>query len=443
MLLKKVLSQKRTICFVVMMLLLFCSTLLSQIRDWDQLYQMIDRPVADMKFSSISGISEYGLLLALPGNDGGLAYFTNQDSLNIFNFASNLGAVSIVPDNPNDRIFCAFGSGSYSDGLYEFDVTTQEFELITYCEYPPHFVKKLSSGFYFGYGFGNMYGGLLHSTNGDEWTAIEFFNFKDVTDVEENCDGTLFISAGNEIYIENNGSYTSLTTPSLITDIYIRNYPNNDEVYIASGGGSYSDAVFRVEYENNEITGLTYICGLFQPNQIYEYEDYLVIGCIDYYSNLYLVEPIENGLIQQIGSELSINDVYCFEFYPTYEHNFMVGTDIGVFLGTNLTSVSNNEVTEINNVTLLKNYPNPFNPSTTISFSVTQNSDFVNLEIYNIKGQKVRTFTNHQIFESTNQQIIWNGTDDNNQPVSSGIYFYQLKAGNDFSQAKRMLLLKY
>ncbi|MCK4312796.1 MAG: hypothetical protein KAW88_08695, partial [Candidatus Cloacimonetes bacterium] len=153
MLIKIYQTTKRIIVLsTIIFFCLFYSELISQIRDWDQMYPIIDGPVCDMKFSELSGISEYGLLFALPGVGGGLAYFTYPDSLNIFSIATNIGAVSIVPDNPNDRIFCAFGCGSNSDGLYEFDVTTQEFELVTYCEYPPHFVKKVSSGFYFGYG---------------------------------------------------------------------------------------------------------------------------------------------------------------------------------------------------------------------------------------------------------------------------------------------------
>jgi len=59
-----------------------------------------------------------------------------------------------------------------------------------------------------------------------------------------------------------------------------------------------------------------------------------------------------------------------------------------------------------------------------------------------LKGQKIKTFSNLQINKSPNQQIIWNGTDENNQPVSSGIYFYKLEAGNKSSQTRKMLLLK-
>lgn len=438
MLLRNYLSNTRINYFIMLILFLFSSTLFSQIRDWDQLYTLTDRPVVDMKFSSIPGISQDGLLFALPGNDGGLAYFTNQDSLNIFSIASNLGAVSIAPAEDNNRIFCAFGCGSNSDGLYEFDVTLQEFELIDGYFFP-HFIKKLSSGFYFGYG-DNIEGGLVHSTNGDEWSEIEFFNSKNVTDIEENSDGTLFISAGNEIYIENGGSYTSLTTPSIITAIYARNYPNNDEIYIASGGGSYSDAVYRVEYENNEITSLTYICGLFQANSFFEYEDYLVVGCIDYFSNLFLVEPIENGQIQQIGDELGINEVYCFEFYPIYTHNFIVGTDIGVFLGTNLTTSFEDEINEINTKTTISNYPNPFNPSTTIEFSI-QKKSIIELSIFNVKGQKIKNLVSKR-FESGSHSLIWNGTDDLGNVVSSGIYYYIMYVNGEVNKTKKCLLLK-
>ncbi len=89
----------------------------------------------------------------------------------------------------------------------------------------------------------------------------------------------------------------------------------------------------------------------------------------------------------------------------------------------------------------LTNYPNPFNPETTISFSVTQNSDFVTLEIFNIKGQRVKSFPINQLTNSQVHQVIWDGTDENNQPVSSGIYLYKIKTDTQ-EAVMRMLLLK-
>ncbi|MCF7794476.1 MAG: T9SS type A sorting domain-containing protein [Candidatus Cloacimonetes bacterium] len=89
---------------------------------------------------------------------------------------------------------------------------------------------------------------------------------------------------------------------------------------------------------------------------------------------------------------------------------------------------------------LLGNYPNPFNPTTTISFSVTQTSPFAKIEIYNLKGQKIKTLTVTES-QSPKVSVVWDGTDQNNKPVSSGVYFYQLKAGNQIF-TKKMLMMK-
>ena len=92
---------------------------------------------------------------------------------------------------------------------------------------------------------------------------------------------------------------------------------------------------------------------------------------------------------------------------------------------------------------LYHNYPNPFNPSTTISFSLTvEDVKNAEIEIYNIKGQKVKTFPNLQITQSSNQQIVWKGKDDNDKNVSSGIYFYKLIVDDKTIATKKCLLLK-
>ena len=87
----------------------------------------------------------------------------------------------------------------------------------------------------------------------------------------------------------------------------------------------------------------------------------------------------------------------------------------------------------------LTNFPNPFNPTTTISFSLLEDSD-VELSIYNVKGQKVTTIINEHLSKGKHS-IVWSGVDEQNKLVCSGIYLYKIKAGNQES-AKRMLLLK-
>lgn len=84
-------------------------------------------------------------------------------------------------------------------------------------------------------------------------------------------------------------------------------------------------------------------------------------------------------------------------------------------------------------------YPNPFNPSTTLSFSLAK-AQQTELAVYNLKGQKVKTLVNGEL-PSGNHSIVWNGRDDKNQSIGSGIYFVRLKAGN-YHETKKITLVK-
>ena len=93
------------------------------------------------------------------------------------------------------------------------------------------------------------------------------------------------------------------------------------------------------------------------------------------------------------------------------------------------------EVTE-----LRENYPNPFNPTTMISFSIPQTSQFVKLAIYNLKGQKVTTLVG-EVISAGRRSVAWDGKDENGNRVSQGIYFYKMDTSN-YSQTKKMILMK-
>jgi hypothetical protein len=88
---------------------------------------------------------------------------------------------------------------------------------------------------------------------------------------------------------------------------------------------------------------------------------------------------------------------------------------------------------------LIGNYPNPFNPTTTIKFT-TANTVNTKIVIYNIKGQKVKTLANNR-FNAGTHQVLWNGKDENGKPVTSGIYFYKMNSGK-FISTKKMILMK-
>ena len=114
-----------------------------------------------------------------------------------------------------------------------------------------------------------------------------------------------------------------------------------------------------------------------------------------------------------------------------------------VVLNVELPGVGVAEDEIISNISELSNYPNPFNPTTTISFSVAQTSSFVTLDIYNIKGQKVKTlvaFPNGGL--GTRYSVIWNGVDESGKSVGSGVYFYKLNVNGKTEAVKKCLLLK-
>lgn len=85
------------------------------------------------------------------------------------------------------------------------------------------------------------------------------------------------------------------------------------------------------------------------------------------------------------------------------------------------------------------NYPNPFNPTTTISFTLAEAGP-ASLRIYNSKGQLVRQLANSEFFAGQHS-LVWDGRDTAGRPVSSGLYFYRLSTKN-YQQTRKMILMK-
>ena len=89
---------------------------------------------------------------------------------------------------------------------------------------------------------------------------------------------------------------------------------------------------------------------------------------------------------------------------------------------------------------LADNFPNPFNPTTTIKYALSQAAD-VELTVYNVVGQVVRTLVAE--YQSAGHYAVeWDATDDSGHSLSSGMYFYRLQAGEEFREVKKMLLLR-
>lgn len=93
-----------------------------------------------------------------------------------------------------------------------------------------------------------------------------------------------------------------------------------------------------------------------------------------------------------------------------------------------------------NPLSSVQNYPNPFNPSTQIHFVLVKDAE-VSIKIYNILGKEIVTLLDNKSLSAGKQLAEWNGKDKNGNPVSSGMYLYQVQAGNSVL-TKKMSLLK-
>jgi len=169
--------------------------------------------------------------------------------------------------------------------------------------------------------------------------------------------------------------------------------------------------------------------------------------------------PLINVLVTILGTSLyTTTNEWGFYYIPeiaigTYsvraiKADFETYTHENIVITAGLTTTHNflmSPVSESDNVSvpistgLNGNFPNPFNPETTISFSLAT-AGKVEVDIYNIKGSKVKTLVNEHRGVGIHQ-VVWDGADDMGRNVGSGVYFYRFRAGSYIS-TRKMLLLK-
>jgi archaellum component FlaG (FlaF/FlaG flagellin family) len=113
--------------------------------------------------------------------------------------------------------------------------------------------------------------------------------------------------------------------------------------------------------------------------------------------------------------------------------------DIELVYGLSPDEISDSDKIVVKKSSLAANYPNPFNPTTTISFDLAV-SGHVSIDVFNIRGQKVTTLVNDE-FNAGPHTVNWNGVDSNGRSVSSGIYFYRMTT-DDFTSTRKMILMK-
>jgi hypothetical protein len=133
------------------------------------------------------------------------------------------------------------------------------------------------------------------------------------------------------------------------------------------------------------------------------------------------------------------NNNYIWSLYTTEQNlpEVLSGQGGVFFVILPAMNIGSNEIPK--EFMLYSAFPNPFNPSTTIRFDLPEDS-FVSINIYDMMGRKVKTLINDNISVGR-RSISWDGTNDLNQSVSAGTYFYSINAGR-FSDTKKIILLK-
>jgi len=175
-----------------------------------------------------------------------------------------------------------------------------------------------------------------------------------------------------------------------------------------------------VEFVDGSVSGLV---GLTMANKVEE-------GIVRVTSG-FIGEKFD-GTVTMAFRSRGVNSSIDFEILTA-----MVDGTNGVAAATNLAQFTYKALPTV--YSLSPNYPNPFNPTTTIEYSIPTSGN-VELAIYNAAGQKVRTLVSeHQ--SASFFKTVWDGRNDMGESVGSGIYFYRLVSGN-FSKIQKMTLIK-
>ncbi|MDP8267673.1 MAG: T9SS type A sorting domain-containing protein [Candidatus Tenebribacter davisii] len=241
-----------------------------------------------------------------------------------------------------------------------------------------------------------------------------------------------FNQINDDLITSNNETFTYLDEEEIIdTTIYYYkiNYIFPDSLINSLAIGALKDIAFEIYSEDTvQITCI--------PRQTGEYEFRLYQdSCVMY------IYSFEDSIEIYQQPENQINYEYRYEFIkiPEFTFSSFFLTEQFLYPIINPTETQDNEIIT-NSSILYQNHPNPFNPSTTIEFSI-QNDSKVDISIFNIKGQKIKNLSSNE-FVAGSHSIIWIGDNDNNNPVSSGIYYYKLNVNGRSGAVKKCILMK-
>ncbi|HFE64604.1 MAG TPA: T9SS type A sorting domain-containing protein [Caldithrix sp.] len=327
--------------------------------------------------------------------------------------------------------------------IAEFDTASKKFEKVFTYDAPQEHIYNFGIGdgdldgktdFICGSAFGNVY--VFENISDNQyalvWTDTLPFSNANLSaatnDIDQNGKPEFFIGSDG-YYQQYAGTY--LYWYESVAD---NTYERKKRILIAGTGFYSENGLHPHDMDGDGIKELIFDFAL--PNQMFilkwnpnAYFD------MYYYSYVSDYRELDAVTIHRPNGQINPNLIFSTYYYPELP---VLQSHYYKFNSAGSITDSPNIIPKI--VELYQNYPNPFNGFTTLRFNL-RNRSVISLIIYDITGKEVKRLINNQRYAPGEHEINWNGLNHNGKEVSSGIYIYNMKAG-EFTLTRKMILLR-
>ena len=400
---------------IILILALLLSTFASAY-EWDRIGP------SDIQVNSFNTVYYNVLIEILCTSDGILIH--EGDSWTEYTHVG-LPAWNAVGLDPNN-ILVLLGDGSWSDGVYKFNLTSHQFDVVEYIPFPNflHYCEFDST-----YYAGSEYG-MWKSTDSLSFTLIDYFDMKDCVAFAW-FDNHFVVSTDNEIYCSPDSGETWVPAQSGSLSICDLSFHDDGTLYGVFPDESYSSGLWSSNDfgENWDVE----FWDIFMSSVGIDADGSIFVGWENEGIAQWNTLSNELEFFNEGLPDLNINKITTHSDIDCI--NIVACTDSGAYLLTNY-PVGFEENKPGYQYYSLNNYPNPFDYSTTIVFSVNETCS-TTLKIYNMLGNELATLFNGIAIAGQEYKFMFSG-----DALSEGIYYYQLQSGATVNTVKKMMLVK-
>ncbi len=350
------------------------------------------------------------------------------------NYSVGLPVLDVYQHKP-DTLLVVLSNGSWSDGLYSFNLQTRTFDVIFYCGFPRFiYYEPTLSTFYLG-----TLQGCYFSDDCVNWTDIAAFRDLECYSMTS-WQGNRVISTSDGIYYQTAPSSLPFQRSEASINVTTLTHDGSGNIYGVYPGSSRSSGIWLStdfgETWTNEFYEMWLSEVYYNGDLIVGWEerngDHFGAGIWDIWQNLLMM--INRGLPNARVNRFSTNQwINCL--------NIICCTDSGAYFSCNFYPSDlyiPADETSTSDMILTKCSPNPFCSTATISYTIPCASR-VKLEIYALDGKRIKTLTD-RIQSAGEHSVIWDATDNNNKPVTPGIYLYKIDT-NGIQSTERIVLI--